>query len=82
MVKMTDCYHMQDMECLRQMTYDSEEFSVLLINRNLAWMQKLSDLMKDQPTFVAVGADHLVGPQGLIELLRRAGYTLKPIPSK
>jgi uncharacterized protein YbaP (TraB family) len=87
MLRMTSCYQAQDMECLRKMTYDSkefskEEFSVLLINRNLAWMNKLPDLMQSQPTFVAVGAGHLVGPQGLIGLLRQAGYTVKPIPLK
>ena len=35
--------------------------------------------MKKQPTFFAVGAGHLPGQKGVIELLRARGYTLKPI---
>jgi uncharacterized protein YbaP (TraB family) len=42
-------------------------------------MTKLPDLMKEQSTFVAVGALHLPGENGLIQLLQRAGYTVKPL---
>ena len=31
---------------------------------------------------VAVGAGHLVGKDGLIELLRRDGYTVEPVTLK
>ena len=52
---------------------------ILLDNRNKNWVNQLIKLMKEQSVFVGVGAGHLVGNQGLISLLRKEGYTLKPI---
>ena len=42
----------------------------------LAWMaEKIAGMLKgSEPTFVAVGAGHLLGPSGLVELLRAKGY--------
>ncbi|MFV8351994.1 TraB/GumN family protein [Flavobacterium sp. XS2P14] len=47
--------------------------------RNTNWAVKMPDMMKDKSTFFAVGAAHLLGEQGVINLLRKAGYTVKPI---
>ena len=41
-----------------------------------------SILRKGQALFVGVGAAHLPGERGVIEMLRRAGYSLRPIPMK
>jgi uncharacterized protein YbaP (TraB family) len=55
---------------------------VFLYNRNKAWVPKIEKEIKNKACFVAVGAAHLFGKKGLIELLRAAGYTLTPISSK
>ena len=47
--------------------------------RNTNWVVKMPDIMKDKSTFFAVGAAHLLGEQGVINLLRKKGYTVKPI---
>lgn len=47
-------------------------------NRNEKWLEKLPELMQT-PSFIAVGALHLVGEDGILEGLRRMGYTVKPI---
>ena len=52
---------------------------ILLNDRNKNWVTQLKTIMKAEPVFVAVGAGHLVGKEGLIALLRKEGYTLKPI---
>jgi len=52
---------------------------ILLDNRNRNWVKQLKELMSKKRLFVAVGAGHLGGKEGVIELLRREGYTLKPI---
>jgi uncharacterized protein YbaP (TraB family) len=52
---------------------------LLLNNRNKNWVAQLKTIMKTNPVFVAVGTGHLVGKQGLIALLRKEGYTLKPL---
>lgn len=48
-------------------------------DRNIDWMTKLPAIMKEQSTFIAVGAAHLPGQNGLLQLLQRAGYTVKPL---
>lgn len=35
--------------------------------------------MKAAPTFVAVGALHLPGEKGLLNLLKKQGYTVEPV---
>jgi len=52
---------------------------LLLNNRNANWVKQLKDIMKKERVFVAVGAGHLVGEKGLIALLRKEGYTVRPL---
>jgi uncharacterized protein len=51
----------------------------LLDERNANWMKRLPALLAARPTFVAVGAGHLPGPNGLIALLRKDGFTVKAV---
>jgi len=47
----------------------------LVSDRNRRWMPKIEQLLQeDQDAFVVVGALHLVGDGGLLELARRDGY--------
>jgi uncharacterized protein YbaP (TraB family) len=62
--------------------YEKKETEALLDNRNKKWMNVLPDLMKEQSTFVAIGALHLAGENGLVSLLRKSGYTVKPLKMK
>jgi uncharacterized protein len=55
---------------------------ILLDNRNKNWVNQLNAILKKQSVFIAVGAGHLVGNMGLINLLRKEGYTLRPIDNK
>ncbi len=52
---------------------------VLLKNRNENWIPKLKAPLAKGKAFIAVGALHLPGADGLIELLKAQGYELKPI---
>jgi len=54
---------------------DNQE--VLLDNRNRNWVVQLKTIMKKNPVFAAVGAGHLAGKNGLIELLKAAGYKVR-----
>jgi uncharacterized protein YbaP (TraB family) len=36
-------------------------------------------IMKQAPTFFAVGAGHLPGEKGVLQLLRNAGYTVEGV---
>lgn len=54
----------------------------LIYNRNRVMLSRMIPLMHEQSTFVAVGAAHLPGEQGIIKLLRDSGYTLRPVNCK
>ena len=56
--------------------------NILLTQRNKNWVKQLNVIMKSESVFVAVGAGHLVGKDGLINLLKKEGYILKPLYNK
>ena len=39
----------------------------------------MPSIMADKPTFFAVGAAHLAGDDGVLSLLRKAGYTVSAV---
>jgi len=51
-----------------------EEYAKLVDNRNAQWLTKLPKLMQESSCFIAVGAMHLPGKNGLIKQLEKAGY--------
>ena len=51
----------------------------LLINRNTLFFKRILDIEKDNKLFIAVGASHLAGKNGLLNLFKNAGYSLKPL---
>lgn len=53
-----------------------EVYKVLLADRNRRWVPRIEGCVQTRRCFVVVGAAHLVGPDGLISLLRQAGYTM------
>lgn len=82
--EMVDVYKLQDIEGM-QTLFEEEDSGVegyediLLVNRNKNWIPVMGEYMVKGRTFFAVGAGHLAGPQGVIHLLREAGYTLAPV---
>lgn len=62
--------------------FTPDEMDALLTRRNRNWMEKIPAMMRDNSLFVAVGAGHLLGEQGLVSLLRNAGYKVTPLPVK
>ncbi len=58
----------------------SEFDEILLYSRHPGMLKKIETyLLEDQPHFVAVGSLHLLGPKGLVELLRAKGYKVKQL---
>lgn len=80
---LTKLYLNQDLAGMYKLSeaYGSKfgDMTYLVDERNQNWMKRLPGLLALRPTFVAVGALHLAGPAGLIELLKKQGYTVKPI---
>lgn len=55
------------------------EMTELVDDRNIKWMDQLPQILSDGNAFIAVGALHLPGEKGLINLLQAKGYTVKPV---
>jgi len=65
----------EDMKVEAPELYDS-----LLLQRNLKWIPQIDDLLQDADTeFVLVGAAHIVGENGLLDLLEEKGYEIKQL---
>lgn len=57
-----------------------EKFYKALVNdRNVRMANRIADFIKEQSTFIAIGALHLPGQAGVIELLRKNGFKVEPI---
>ena len=58
---------------------DAEAMDALIYDRNRNWAEKLVKMMPERAALVCVGAGHLPGDQGLLQLLRDRGYTVEPM---
>ena len=56
-----------------------EEEAALIDDRNADWLTKMPAIMAQKPTLFAVGAGHLPGDKGVLNLLRKAGYTVEGV---
>lgn len=67
-------------QALNNQHYTAAELQVLTTNRNKKWLEAFPTILKDGSAFIAVGALHLAGANGLVTLLRNVGYTVTPLP--
>lgn len=82
--EMVELYKSQNIEGMQTMVTDDESGfadyeTLLLTQRNENWIPIMAKMMKENPTFFAVGAGHLGGKKGVIRLLEEEGYILEPI---
>ncbi|MBC7903536.1 MAG: TraB/GumN family protein [Gemmatimonadaceae bacterium] len=84
--RLLDVYRQQDLNKMLEMTSQEEGMGeymdLLLNNRNENWVKKMPAIMKEKQTLFAVGAGHLPGNRGVISLLRKAGYAVRPMKHK
>jgi uncharacterized protein YbaP (TraB family) len=63
---------------LADLKNDPVLYQRLLVERNRNWLPKIDDLFaRKGRAFVVVGAAHLVGPDGLLSMLKGKGYTIE-----
>jgi uncharacterized protein len=85
--EMANAYLSQDLSKLETLI-NKEELGIsnftdlLLYNRNKNWVNTMERIFSSNSVVVAVGAGHLPGDKGVINLLRKAGYTVEPIENK
>lgn len=81
---MQEIYRSGDLDSLARYMMESSpelmEFEELLLtNRNINWVPQIIELIFQKPSFIAVGAAHLAGENGLIALLRKEGFKVTPV---
>lgn len=85
--KMVNLYKTQQLDSMnvlmsKEDTVSNKYNDLLLVNRNKNWVKQLKKIMAGESVFVAVGAGHLMGENGLIELLKREGYKVEALKNK
>jgi uncharacterized protein YbaP (TraB family) len=75
-----------DLETLLHLTESDttfgKDFSVRFITRrNVVMARGIERIISKEPAFIAIGAAHLPGEEGVIALLREKGYTVSPVIS-
>lgn len=81
---LNDKYLAQDLEGLLELnnndtTQTEEERFALIDKRNIRWAEILPKQLALGNNFIIVGAMHLPGENGLIHLLQKQGYKVKPV---
>lgn len=65
---------------LQELRKEPGMYQRLLVDRNKNWMPKIEALFSRKGrSFVVVGAAHLVGPDGLLALLKAKGYAIEQL---
>lgn len=78
-------YKTEDIEAIFNFSKKSDNVitskfgEIMLDKRNSNWIAKIEAIAKNKPTFFGVGAAHLGGEMGVINLLVKAGYKVEPV---
>jgi uncharacterized protein YbaP (TraB family) len=85
--EMASAYRNQDLSKLEALI-NKEELGIgnfadlLLYNRNKNWVISMDKIFANNSAVIAVGAGHLPGEKGVINLLKKAGYKVEPMENK
>lgn len=86
-LEMVTSYQQQDLDRILKLTEDENSgmanyLDLFLFKRNRNWVDQFEKLAPLGSYLFAVGAGHLPGKEGVLELLRQKGYTLRPLENK
>jgi uncharacterized protein YbaP (TraB family) len=82
--KLINAYLAFDLDKLMKITKEDDAYSenfekVFITERNKTMAKNFIKIIQKQDCFCVVGAAHIAGESGVIELLRKAGYTVEPV---
>lgn len=85
--KLSDAYSAQDLDAVARGVFEEDEtdeieLETMIYSRNRSWAKVMAERMPQASMFVVVGCGHLPGDQGLINLLRKQGYTVTNIENQ
>ena len=84
MNEMLAVYKQQDLDKLQTLSMQEESginshLDLLLYSRNRNWVQQFDTIAANGSTLFAVGAGHLGGVDGVLDLLRKKGYQIRAL---
>lgn len=82
MIELTAAYKSQDLDALWSVFKDQMtryEYDALVSERNKNWKKQIVELLPVQSSLFVVGSGHLPGEKGMIKLLKKEGYKVKPV---
>ncbi|MBR5477353.1 MAG: TraB/GumN family protein [Bacteroidaceae bacterium] len=88
MKELSVAFFTQDIQALWEVTEEKmgnqcdstpKEEEILIYGRNAAWVEKMPAMMENASTLFVVGAAHLPGDKGVLELLKARGYTVEAV---
>ncbi len=87
MTEMFKAYKNQDLKRLEELMLETDAgissfTDVLLYHRNRNWVNKIKVMLPAKSLLIAVGAGHLPGEKGIINMLRKEGYEVTPVENK
>lgn len=77
-----EVYKNQEINKMLELTTEEHTYidpEIFIDGRNVQWIPKIIENIQKKSALIAVGAGHLAGEKGLINLLKKEGYTLTPI---
>lgn len=85
-VMLVEAYMSQDLSRIESVfndpelnSMDEDAMEILINKRNRNWIEKLVTMMPERACLVCVGAGHLFGENGLLQMLRDRDYTVEPM---
>lgn len=79
---LNDYYREKDitmLDSIYKLMFSKKFFEVMISDRNVIMTKSIDSLARTGSLFAAVGAAHLAGKMGIIQLLREKGYTVSPV---
>lgn len=79
---LNDYYREKDitmLDSIYKLMFSKKFFEVMISDRNAIMTKSIDSLARTGSLFAAVGAAHLAGKTGIIQLLRERGYTVSPV---
>ena len=83
--KLVEAWKTGDVAAIEQLTMqdlpqEPEMYERLIVDRNRTWLPKIEALFnRPGRALVVVGAAHLVGPDGLLQMLKAKGYAIEQL---
>lgn len=81
--ELSEAYQNRNLDAMLEMSKKDDQhpefMEAILYQRNKNWMEKLPAIIDETPSFIAVGALHLAGPEGILQKLKEKGYVVTPI---